>query len=72
MIEFQNREGDFVDLRDGQRVSLGGSGTILEEEASGEATSWSQWVSSIEWEAEPNPTCAADASWQVGQATSDS
>lgn len=71
-IQFQNREGEFVDLRDGQRVSLGGSGTILEEAPSGEATSWGQWVSSIEWEAEPSPTCTADASWAVGQATHDS
>lgn len=71
-IQFQNRSGELIELRDGQSVSLGGSGTILEDQPSGEATSWGAWLSSIEWVAAPDPNCSADASWAVGQAIPDS
>lgn len=71
-IQFQNRNGEIIDLRDGQSVSLGGSRTIFEDQPSGEATSWGAWLSSIEWVAEPDPNCSADASWAVGQAVPDS
>ena len=66
-IQFENR--DVIELRDGQRLSVGGSGTIFEDEPSGEATSWGAWLSGIEWVAEPDPSCSADASWAVGEAT---
>lgn len=71
-IWFQNRNGRVIDLGDGQRVSLGGSGMNIGDSASGEATTWDAWVTGIEWEAEPDPACSADAYWWVGQAADDS
>lgn len=66
-ILFKRRDGRVINLTDGQQVGLGGSGVAFDgEEAGIEGMSWEEWVDSIDWQAEPHPSCSVDSSWSVG------
>ena len=72
-VLFQMPDGRMTGLRDGQPVSLGGSGQALSvdgtaaEEASAEVRSWDGFVASIDWAAEPDPSCPVDSYWFAGE-----
>lgn len=72
-VLFEMADGRVTELRDGRQVSLGGSGQALSvegrsvEEASVEVRSWDEWVSTIDWAAEPDSTCPVDSYWSVGE-----
>ena len=61
-IQFTNPPvGDEFTLRDGQPVSLGGGGDRTDE---GGVTA-AEWMASIDWVAEPDPSCPMDIRWYV-------
>jgi hypothetical protein len=56
-----------VRVHDGQFVELGGSGEPFSEQAPGpEAVPWDEWVTRLDWVAEPARSCAATGYWSVG------
>ena len=69
-IVFHTRDGQVVEIRDGQQVRLGGSdrGFSPEVVSDGEwdGRSWDEWITTIDWAAAPDPTCHADFVWSVG------
>jgi len=69
-IHFQRRDGQGVELRDGQSVIVGGSGEAFTDDPdASEGLPWHEWVERIDWVAEPDESCAvADGSWGVGNA----
>lgn len=71
-IRFHKPDGSVTELRDGQQVSLAGSGTLFDGDQPAEATSRDVWMASIDWAAEPDPDCPIDSSWSVGDVLVDS
>lgn len=76
MITFQNADSEVRELRGGQAVSFGGSGRPVNPRRSGdpasiEGTSWDAFIASMEWEAQPDPTCDVEGSWSVGEVIPD-
>lgn len=63
-IHFTNPPaGDGFTLRDGQSVSFGGGGDSTAESG----LSGAEWAASVDWVAAPDPSCAMEVRWYVGE-----
>lgn len=68
VIRVENAGGTVISFGDGQRISLGGSGTAFRNAPQAEITPWETWLDRIAWEVEPDPACSPDEAWSVGDA----
>lgn len=63
-VVYRRPSGDFVEVRDGDAVVLGGSGEVFSgPEALG---TFEDWIARLEWVAAPDEECTADRSWSIG------
>ncbi len=62
-VTFQNRDGREATLRDGDEVSFSGGGDSVSEGG----LPGDEWVKTIDWVAEPDPSCPLDARWTVNE-----
>jgi hypothetical protein len=60
-IAFTNFDGTTVVARDGDVISVGGSG-----DRNGDATAAAAWLARTTWVAPPDPSCPTDVYWFVG------
>jgi hypothetical protein len=71
-IVFRNPDGQLIELRDGQSVSLGGSGVLFSDgDGDPDVTTREEWIATVDWAAVPDTSCTADRSWSVGQVVVD-
>lgn len=66
-VQFRNRDGEIIAVRDGQDVALGGSGEHFSDDPTDrDAVPRDEWMDRMDWVAEPDPSCTYDGSWSVG------
>jgi len=60
-VSFETLGGAIVELRDGDRVSLAGGGSSVDEGGK----SASEFLASVDWVSEPDASCVTDTRWFV-------
>lgn len=61
-VTFENLDGEVVTVGDGDEVSMGGGGSSVDEGG----VSNEEYISGREWVSPPDPSCASDVRWSVG------
>lgn len=61
-INYESTDGAATTLRDGDLVTFGGGGSSVNEDGIGDE----EFIASVDWVAEPAPSCVVDTRWFVG------